>query len=401
MHSFFSHMNQRNVDNDKYYNILGVDKTATDTEIKKAYRKLAVKLHPDKNPGNKEAESKFKEVTSAYSVLSDPDKRKNYDNFGEEGIDMNMGGHSSPHDIFSNIFGMDRERNNRVPPTVDKIDLTLEQIYRGHKTTKTIEKEIIYNTREKRENNSGIKICQECEGKGMQNILRQVGPGMVQQIQVQCKQCDGKGFKLKNNFIFKKISQKIDIEVPAGFQEGEVLIFENKGKFNHQIGKNSDLHIQINQLPHREFQRKGKDLLIKKSISIFESLTGYQTEITHLDGRKLFINTSEVIKPETVRLVRYEGMPIVGNNILRGHLLIFFEVTFPKILSKDIKDKIRKLSQLPRLMDTLDKKVVHLEDPESVNDEDEPGRGPNIFSGMPHGMPHGMPNGDNVQCAQQ
>ena len=399
MHNFFHNMNQqRNIDNTEYYDNLGITKEATDDEIKKAYRKLAIKFHPDKNK-EESAKEMFSKISEAYEVLSNKNKKEMYDKYGKEGVNNNISeNQSQSNDFFENMFGMNNMgKMNKNKPTIQQIEITLEQFYTGCKIKKSFEKNIIINKKTNKENNTGIKMCESCDGSGTRNILRQVGPGMVQQMRTKCNECNSKGFILKPNFVFKKISNNIELNIPAGFEEGDKLVFKNKGDYDHKTGNYSDLHIHVNQIPHKIFKRKGKDIIIKKNISIFEALTGYECYVKHLDGRKLFIKTEDVIKNESIKIIRYEGMPLKDNKIIKGHLIIAFEVDTPNYIEKDIKSKIRKIVNLPNLTDNIDIRPCILEDHNNLEDEQSQ------RFGIPHGMPHGMPPGmdENVQCSQQ
>ena len=398
----FPHMRQPGPPNGggshtKFYEELGIDKNATHSEIKKAYRKLAIKYHPDKNPNNPEAENKFKEITEIYEVLSDPDKKKMYDKFGEEAVKGNRGQMpQSANSVFEHLFGMnfqddeDGPQKIKIEPTIEQLQVDLEDLYLGKKMKKTIKKEGIFNNLNNRPNKNGFKLCDNCNGKGVNNVLRQIGPGMVQQMQMPCEKCKSKGFTLKPGHTIKNTQEEIIVDIPAGTDDGEKIRFEKKGNFYYLQQEYSDLIIIIKQTPHRRFERRGKHLIYKKQLNVMESLAGTQFFIEHLDKRKLFINLNTIIGPETVKMVRYEGMPILDNNILKGNLFIAFELEFPKHLDNDIKANLKQLFDIKDLTNTESLKECYLEEANDATDEDD----------EPRGHPFGG-QGENVQCAQQ
>ena len=396
----FNFQSSLNVDNKKFYNILNSNSTDDISIIKKKYRKLAVKYHPDKNPDNEEACNKFKEISHAYSVLSDPDKRKMYDKYGEKAISGEAPMHNNASSIFNDLFGMDIDDMNnneiKIPPTVKEIVLSLEDFYNGKKLEETFEKNIIYNKLNGKINHNGFKICKSCEGNGIKNVLRQVGPGMVQQMQMKCDICKQKGFILKPNHFLKKISEKIELTIIPGMNDGEKIVISKKGEFNFVRQENADLIFILRQKPHTIFQRKGKDILFKKNISIIESLSGVEFIMETLNGKKLFIKSNDVIQPESIRIVRYEGMPIPNNNIIKGNLIIIFEINYPKYIEDTKKNQLKEIFNIKEINNPTDITASNLEDPKdsSFNDED---------TNQSYGHPHmsGEHGGPGVQCAQQ
>ena len=199
---FFGNHASGNINNSKYYEILGVNKDDSEEVIKKAYRKLALKWHPDKNINNKEeAQERFNEISNAYSILSDPSKREIYDKFGEEAANANGEmPNFNPSDIFESMFGMnfEKEFENYKPkpePLIEKIELDLEDFYNG-KTVKKVVKKIKIVNEQGVVDNKGLKTCKECNGRGMKKITKRMGP-MIQQMDLPCDACGGKGYKLK------------------------------------------------------------------------------------------------------------------------------------------------------------------------------------------------------------
>ena len=300
--------------NDKYYKMLGVKKDATQNEIKKAYRKLAIKYHPDKG-GDPE---KFKELGTAYQTLSDPKKRQMYDQFGE-GAENLHSGFQSADDLFSQFFGggggfpfSGMGQRNRGPrkPRHD-IALELSQIYRGIKMRTQIPE---------------LTTCEVCQGTGQITSTVQMGPFMTQSKQ-PCTACGGEGLRPTGNH------KTIELRIPAGIENGTIL--EKDG-----------VQLRICQKPDALFKRKGRHLFMERNISLVEALTGFQMEITHLDGSKFSVEANEVIKPGDVYKVFKKGMP--SDRPTWGDLYIIFDVVFPRtIVHKEHLAKIFNYS-LPR-----------------------------------------------------
>eukprot|EP00744_Colponema_vietnamica_P000383 GILI01000678.1.p2 GENE.GILI01000678.1~~GILI01000678.1.p2 ORF type:complete len:432 (-),score=173.40 GILI01000678.1:570-1865(-) len=332
------------VDTNKYYEILGVEKTASTEEIKKAFRKAAVKHHPDKG-GDVE---KFKEMASAYEVLSDPEKRRIYDEFGEDGLKEGGGGGGDPTDIFDLLMGGRRGRGGSGAPrqrkgedVVHPITVTLEDIYNGKTTKLAVNKDVICSGCEGKGGDS-VKECTSCNGQGVKIAIRQIGPGMITQQQVICKECSGEG---------KIISEKDRCQQCKGnktVKERKVLeVFVDKGvPNNHKIVFAGEADQAPNTLPgdiifvvkeknHDVFTRKGADLVMEKSITLAEALTGFKFVLEHLDKRQLLIqsNPGEIIKPGDVKCVPDEGLPTHKNPFLKGRLFIKFTIRFPEAAS--------------------------------------------------------------------
>jgi len=275
----------------------------------------------------------------------------------------------------------------------------------GRTILKDVKKTIIINNNTNTQNKNGYKTCVDCEGKGIKNILRQLGPGMIQQMQAKCEKCQAKGFIIRKNHRIKEIVEKIKITIEPGTEDGEKLVFKNKGNFNYIQQDNADLIIIVRQLPDKVFERKGKHLFYKKDLNIIEALAGSEFIIKHIDNRELLIKLDNIISNETVKMVRYEGMPIKGNNILKGNLFIVFNLIFPKYLEDDKKEKLKSIFDIKSISNQSEKIPCNLEDPNENNHEEEenehPMNGHRFPPGFHPGMHPGGPNGENVQCSQQ
>lgn len=335
-----------------YYAILGVGKTADDAELKKAYRKLAMKWHPDKNPDNREqAEAKFKEVSEAYEVLTDPQKREIYDKFGEEGLKNGMGGapgagpgagggagfsFRTPEDIFAEFFGgrdpfssfggggdgfeafssfggggggggmpfgfggmggmggmpgmggsFGRQRKAR--PIEQTLPCTLEELYKG-------------NTRK---------------------------------MKISRKVVDAQGRRRED-------SEILEINIKPGWKKGTKITFPEKG--DEEPGTiPADIVFVVDEKPHNKFRREGNDLVYTHRLSLADALCGTTIQLTHLDGRPLNVDVKEVVSPHMTKSIRGQGMPITKNPGTFGDLIVKFDIQFPRSLSDDQKRGLRQI----------------------------------------------------------
>jgi len=286
------------VDNSKFYKSLGVEKTASDKEIKTAYRKLAVKCHPDKPDGDAE---KFKEITKAYEILSDPQKRSAYDEGGEDAV-SGEGGGGDPSDIFSQMFGggggggRQQQRKRKTKDVQHTLNITLEQLYNGVTKKIAINRDVIDKHR-------GVKTCQECEGRGVKVKVVRMGP-MIQQMQSGCDACGGEG----KSFRTKKEREILEVFVEKGAPDGHKIVCAGKAD-EHPDADPGDVVFTIRQKDHDVLKRKGADLFVKKDITLLEALTGFTLQVDHLDGRKLLVKSKpgEVVCPMLTDPLSEEG----------------------------------------------------------------------------------------------
>jgi DnaJ family protein A protein 2 len=343
----------------EFYDRLGVEPNASTEEIKKAYRKLAIKYHPDKNPGNTEAEEKFKEISEAYEVLSNAEKREKYDQFGKEG--MSGGGGIDPFDIFGSFFGMGgshaaggRPRGpQRTKDMITPINITLEDIYNGKTKKMKVSRNVICNTCGGAGSKDGKAIpkCKECDGQGVKMAVRQIGMGMFQQMRVECKDCKGKGVKVveankcgncKGNKVVQE-SKILNVEIDKGVHENKKIVFS--GESNQEPGlETGDIIFVVQVTPHELFKRSGNDLIMEKKIELVDALIGYSYKFDHLDGRAVIVEvkSGQIIKPGDIREVAGLGMPMYSRTYEMGSLFIKFDVNFPTKLSNDQTVSLRK-----------------------------------------------------------
>lgn len=347
-----------NVDTTKLYETLGVEKSADEKAIKKAYRKLAVKHHPDKGGD----EQKFKEVSAAYEVLSDAEKRAKYDKYGLEGIsDDGPGGGRSPDDIFSMFFGGGGGGSRRSGPRKGEdvnhpIKVSLEDLYNGKTVKLAINRQVQVGE---------AKMCNACDGQGAVIELRQIALGMVQQVQKRCASCGGEGYCGET----KKERKVLEVHIEKGMKNGQKVVFRGMAdeKPNMEPG---DINFIVQEKEHTLFKRKGADLLITKTLSLNEALCGFEWTVTHLDKREIVIKSrpSEVIQPESaggqpfVKIVSGEGMPSKGNPFVKGNLYVLFTVDFPKDgeLSEDTINVLKKTLPNPKMDIEYDEETVEI-----------------------------------------
>ena len=350
-----------------YYEVLGVAKTASEDEIKSAYRKLAKKYHPDLNPGNAEAEAKFKEVNEAYGVLSDADKRAKYDQygtadpqagFGGGGFSGGFGGFGSGgfsggfEDIFENIFGgfTGSRRSNNAPEQgrdlrVD-MELTFEEAAFGTK------KEINLTREESCDECGGsgaakgttAEVCQACHGSGQVRTTQNTvfgsfsstqqctachGTGRI--IRTPCKKCGGKG-RIRR-------ARRISINVPAGIDNGQAITLRGEGEQGKRGGAAGDLFVYFSVKPHKLFKRRGNDIYLEVAVSFANAALGAEITVPTLED-SIKYKIPEGTQPGTVFRIRGKGIKRLGGND-RGDMYITVGVEIPRRLSSKQKELLR------------------------------------------------------------
>jgi molecular chaperone DnaJ len=350
-----------------YYEILEVGKDAGAEEIKKAYRKQALKFHPDKNPGDKAAEEKFKEAAEAYEVLSNPDKKQKYDRFGHAGLGNasggNYGGFSmNMEDIFSHFgdifggfsgFGQSRgggRRVNRGSNLRIKVKMTLEEISKGVEKKIKVDKYVKCNTCSGTgaRDGSGFQSCSTCRGSGHVTRVTNTFLGQMQTSST-CPACGGEGQVIANKCDqcqghgIAKANEVLTIDIPAGVEEGMQLSFSGKGNAGARGGIPGDLIVLIEELPHPELVRDGRNLLYDHYISFPDAVLGTTSEVPTLEG-KARIKIPEGTQGGKVFRLKGKGLPGV-NHYQRGDLLVNVNVWTPQTLTKEEKKMMEQMRQ--------------------------------------------------------
>lgn len=360
-----------------YYDVLGVAKNASAEEIKKAYRKLAIKYHPDKNPDDKSAEDKFKEAAEAYEVLSSPDKKQRYDQYGHAGVGgaagggfggggMNMedifsqfgdifGGGGSPFDSFFGGGGGQSRGGRRVAKGSNlriKVKLTLEEIANGAEKKIKVNKQITCKTCDGTgaKDKSSVSTCKTCGGSGAvrrvtNTILGQMQTtatcptchGSGQQITAKCNACHGEGTV--------RGEETITINIPAGVSEGMQLSMAGKGNAAPNGGIPGDLIILIEELPHETLKREGNNIVYDLHVSIIDAAIGASVEVPTIDGKaKIKIDPGT----QSGKLLRLKGKGIPEvNSYHRGDEIIHVNIWTPKALSSEERALLEKLRESP------------------------------------------------------
>jgi molecular chaperone DnaJ len=354
-----------------YYQVLGIERNATADEIKKAYRKMAMQYHPDRNPGNKEAEEKFKEAAEAYEVLGDEEKRRRYDQYGHEGIrgtdfrpftDVNdifstfgdiFGGGS----IFDEMFGGGGQRQRRGPSGASagsdlkvRLKLTLEEIATGVEKKLKIKK---------------WKTCEECNGTGARSAQATVtcpvcnGTGEIRQVSrsvfgqfvniTTCQNCGGEGRVIKQPCVTCKGDGRVQgettikVNIPAGVAEGNYIPLRGAGNVGRRGGPAGDIIVVIEEEPHTVFERNGEDVLLTLWVSFPEAAMGTEIEVPTLSGRaKLKIEAGT--QSGRVLRMRDKGIPRL-NAFGRGDQLVRIQVFVPESLNAQERALLKQLSQ--------------------------------------------------------
>jgi len=365
---------------EELYSILEIQKSASEDEIKKAYKKAALKHHPDRNPNNLDATSKFQEVSKAFSTLGDPEKRKRYDQFGViDGEDSGGGGGMppgfNPFDVFQNMFGggggggmggfpgmninqqHQQQQKHKSPDKKITINLSLTDVYIGKNIGLDFEKIICCDKCGGcgAINKDHIKTCKICNGQGKIMKMIQMGP-MIQQSVQHCSSCNGKGKMIEqgkqcikcNGSKVMKLKKHLDCYVRPGSEQGTSITFKNEADWVPDCSDCGDLIVFVNCKNEEScFKREGNNLIMKKSISLLEALTKTIVYFKHLDRRVIRITHNEILKPNQKMIVKDEGMPSL-NNMNNGNLLIYFDIVFPDTLDQDRAKYLVKILPIPK-----------------------------------------------------
>ncbi len=346
-----------------YYEILGVSKNATDEEIKKAYRQLAIKYHPDKNKGNKEAEEKFKEATEAYEVLRDPQKRQMYDQFGKQGVGAGgPGGFSGTYTDFSDIFGDlggifdeffgSRGTRSRTGPRRGSdlrynLEITLEDAAMGKEFKIEIPR---------------AEVCPDCNGSGSakgsspQTCPECGGSGQIRHSQgffsltSTCNRCGGKGYiitnpcKTCNGHGLVERRRTINIKIPPGVESGSRLKVSGEGEAGPNGGPHGDLYVVTHIKKHPIFERQGNDLIMTKSIPLTMAVLGGEIEVPTIDGKNIMMKIPEGTESGQVFRLKGNGMPYLGS-YGKGDQHVVIKVEIPKKLTKRQRELMEEFAK--------------------------------------------------------
>jgi len=347
-----------------YYEILGVSKSASDDEIKSAYRKLAVKYHPDKNKGNKEAEEKFKEATEAYEVLRDSKKRTAYDQFGKAGVSGGSAGFGAGAytdfsdifgdfgDIFGDFFGgggrgSRRGQSNRGSDLRYNLEINLEDACLGKEIKIDIPR---------------LETCGDCGGSGAAKGSSPTvcpdcgGSGQIRRIQgffsvtTTCPRCNGKGKIITNpcktckgeGLVEKR--RTINIKIPPGVESGSRLKVSGEGEAGPNGGPHGDLYVVTHIKKHQQFERQGSDLIVQKSISLAMACLGGKIEVPSIDGKTIELNIPEGTESGQVFRMKGHGVPYLGA-YGKGDQHVVIRVEIPKKLSKKQKELLEEFAR--------------------------------------------------------
>lgn len=360
-----------------YYEVLGVDKKASEDEIKKAYRRIAIKYHPDRNPGDKQAEEKFKEAAEAYDVLHDPKKRQQYDQFGFNGPagmggfeGFGSGGGFSMDDIFSMFgdvfgghggfggfsgFGSGREyrqpAKHRGSDLRLKVRLSLQEVATGVTKKFKVKKDVTCPQchGSGAENGSGSETCPTCHGSGMEVRTQQSIFG-VMQTQTVCHTCGGEGKVIKDKCRkcggsgVVKGEEVVEISIPAGVAEGMVVNVPNKGNAGRRNGIAGNIQVLITEEQNDTFVRDGNDLIYNLLLDFPTAAMGGNVDIPTIDGSKVKIKIEPGIQPGKTLRLRGKGLPAVsGYGSGMGDIVVNISVYVPKTLTRDEKEMLEKM----------------------------------------------------------
>lgn len=357
-----------------YYEVLGIDKNATADQIKKAYRKTAIKYHPDKNPGDKNAEEKFKEAAEAYDVLSDPEKKSRYDQFGHAGVDGSSGGFGaggmSMDDIFAHFgdifgggsfggfggfsgfggFGGGHTVQNQGSDLRIRIHVTLKEILNG--TTKKLKvKKLVACSKchgSGAEDGSGSETCSTCHGSGTVIRTQDSIFGRVQ-TQTTCPTCKGTGSVIKHKCSkcggdgLENGEELIEINVPAGVASGMQMTMNGKGNAGPNNGPNGDLLVQFEEVEDPVFIRNGNDVVYNLLIPVSTAIIGGKVLVPTIDG-KVKITIEPGTQPGKILRLRNKGLPSV-RGYGKGDELIAIQVFIPEKLSAKDKKLVEAMSE--------------------------------------------------------
>lgn len=346
-----------------YYEVLGVQRDAGAEEMKKAYRRLAREYHPDANPDNPQAEQKFKELAEAYSVLSDPQKRRDYDTFGTAKSPFGPGGAAGfdPFDLFSSLFGnadafgfggQRRGSRSRGNDLVVDLEVTLEEVVRGASKTVTIR---------------NLQACERCGGSGSEpgtsptRCSRCAGSGSVRAVQrsilgnvmtsFTCPQCHGSGEEIANpcqechgDGRTERLDE-VSFDVPPGVEDGSQFRLTGRGEAGQRGARAGDLYVRVSVREDERFRRRGNDVVAAVTVSYAQAALGATLELETLEG-PVELRVPAGTQPGATLRIRGRGIPLLGRPTGRGDLLVQVQLEVPTHLSSEEEELVRRLAQL-------------------------------------------------------
>ena len=354
-----------------YYEVLGVKKGASEDELKKAYRKLAKENHPDLHPGDKECEARFKEINEAYEVLSDPDKRAKYDQFGHAAFDPSQGfgggggfggfeGFGGFGDIFSDIFGGGfgfgggGGRNPNAPRKGDNLRATVN--IKFEEAAFGVKKDVFVSKIEQCHDCKGTgcaegttaEVCPDCKGTGTVMSTKRTPFGMVQSSE-QCPKCKGRGkiihspCKTCRGIGSVRRQHKVSVSIPAGIDDGQTISLKGQGNAGLNGGPAGDLLITVLVQPHARFERDGASILLDQEISFSQAALGAEVEVPTLDG-KVKLNIPEGTQSGTTFRLKGKGVPFLRNGG-RGDPFVTVNVAVPRSMTSTQKNALRRYAE--------------------------------------------------------
>lgn len=345
-----------------YYEVLGVSRNATEDDLKRAYRKLAKKYHPDINPNDKEAEAKFKEANEAYAVLSEPDKRQQYDQFGHAGVDgQGFGGAGMGfdfEDILNNMFGggfgfggsgaSGRPQARRGADLKYRMSLDFMEAAFGVNRKIKIQKEDSCDHCEGTGAAPGtsVQTCQTCHGSGQVQVRQQTMFGTMMTSRT-CDNCRGTGKIIPNPCPVcngrgrRRVEKELSVNVPAGIDQGQMLTMPGEGEVGEKGGGYGDLYIEMKIKPHSVFSRKGFNTYCEVPVSFSQAALGDEIEIPTIDGPVSY-KLKEGTQPGDTITIRSKGIPVLKRQGQRGDAIVNVSIEIPKNLSKEQKDLLQE-----------------------------------------------------------
>ncbi len=352
-----------------YYEVLGVDRKASDPELKKAFRSMARKYHPDKNPDDSEAEARFKEVQEAYAILSNPEERRKYDMFGHDrpggspwgaggfqGVNISFddifgGGFDS---IFSSLFGGgSRQRSNRGADLLVRHVVTFQDAFTG--VEEELEIDVLNRCSGCDGSGSatadGVRVCPTCDGRGRLTRIERIGP-FHQQVTQDCRACGGDGRIIQNPCKTcrgegrAEQSKKVRFSVPPGIESGTRLRLSGHGESSRsENGRPGNLYIEIEVQSHDWFERDGADLLMALPVSYVDLVLGATVEIPHIDGENLKVKIKAGMKPGETITILDRGLPITRGGRGRGAVMVLLKLAMPGKVSRASKKQLEQMRE--------------------------------------------------------